>query len=78
MRAPGWVTIIEAFITTTIPGSLLLLGEWDSISGAVAIGTGFTTILVFALLAARSARRSPAAPLTTKRALTGTFERSAG
>jgi putative amide transporter protein len=29
-RATGWVTVIEAFITATVPGALLLLGWWET------------------------------------------------
>jgi hypothetical protein len=54
--ATGWVTVIEAFITTTIPGALLLLGEWTSLADAVAIGAGLLAIVVFAALLVRPPR----------------------
>lgn len=57
--ATGWVTTIEAFITTTIPGALLLLGQWNNMSDGVAIGAGVVALVVFALLLARSASRFP-------------------
>lgn len=45
--ATGWVTVIEAFITTTIPGGLLLLGRWDDMPNWVATVVGLAAIAVF-------------------------------
>lgn len=53
--ATGWATTIEAFITTTVPGALLLLGKWRSVSGDVAVGAGSGTILLIMVLAIRCA-----------------------
>ena len=55
--ATGWAATIEAVITTTIPGGLMLLGYWSSVPGRVAIGTGGITILLIAALAIWSSRR---------------------
>jgi putative amide transporter protein len=56
-RLTGWATTIEAFVTTTIPGALLLLGEWRSVSGAAAVAAGLITIVLAALLGATSIER---------------------
>lgn len=53
-RLAGWAATVEAFVTTTIPGALLLLGEWRAVSGAVAVGTGLATIMLVAMLGAWS------------------------
>jgi len=41
----GWVTLIQALITTTIPGFLILIGMWDSIGSEVM----WATALAFAI-----------------------------
>ena len=53
-RATGWVAMIEALITATIPSALLMLGWWDSMPQWVAVAAGLFAILVFILLAFRS------------------------
>jgi hypothetical protein len=55
--ATGWVTVIEAFITTTIPGGLLLLGKWDDIPDWVATAVGLSAIAIFVLLMLRRPTR---------------------
>lgn len=59
-RATGWLTVMEAFVTTTVPGALLLTGEWENVSGGVAVGVGLATLVVFATLLVRSPRERPA------------------
>lgn len=59
--ATGWVTVIEAFITTTIPGGLLLVGAWDDMPNWVATAAGLGTIVVFALLMLRRPMPDPPA-----------------
>lgn len=54
----GWVTAIEAFVTATIPGALLLLGVWEEVPAVVAIGAGALTLVVFALLLRHGSRRA--------------------
>lgn len=53
----GWITTIHGFLTTTIPGALLLLGSWGSVSTVVALSTGAIALLVFGALLQRSAVR---------------------
>lgn len=57
----GWVTVTEAFVTATVPGALLLLGEWDDLADGVAIGVAVATIAVFGILTVRALgqRRRP-------------------
>lgn len=62
--ATGWVTVIEAFITTTIPGGLLLLGQWNNMSDAVALGAGAVAVIVFAALLTRRPAADPASAPT--------------
>jgi preprotein translocase subunit SecD len=61
-RATGWAAIIEAFVTTTIPGALLLLGDWRAVSGAITVAAGLLTLVLVALLGARSLARSRVCP----------------
>lgn len=53
----GWAAIIEAFITATIPGALMLLGYWRSVSGGVALDTGGITIVIVVALTIWSSSR---------------------
>ena len=47
--AAGWLAIMEAAVTTTVPGALLLLGRWTTLDTAwVAVAT-IVTIAVFAI-----------------------------
>lgn len=73
--ATGWAATIEAVITTTIPGGLMLLGYWRSVPGSVAIGTGGITIVLIGALAiwssGRSARRSVSGEPTVAPTLAG-------
>jgi putative amide transporter protein len=52
----GWATLILSFTTCTIPGFLLLLGEWD----------GVHTWLVLVVIAATVAALVPVALRTTR------------
>jgi putative amide transporter protein len=52
----GWVTVVEAIITATIPGLLLLLGAWDDVPDALAVGVAVAAAALFALIGARTAR----------------------
>lgn len=69
----GWVTLTEAFVTATIPGALLLLGEWDDLADGVAIGVATATIAVFGILTVRALDRRRR--LAGDRALSGSIPR---
>lgn len=60
--ATGWVAVIEAFITTTIPGALLMLGWWEPMPQWVAVVGGLLAIAVFGLLAFRSSPSTASPP----------------
>ncbi len=51
--ATGWVTLIEAFVTATIPAALLMLGWWEPMPPWVAVLAGLVSIAAFGLLALR-------------------------
>lgn len=53
----GWVTAIQGFLTTTIPGALLMLGEWTSIPEIGAVAVCILALGVFAALLRYSAMR---------------------
>jgi hypothetical protein len=43
----GWVTLIQAWVTATIPAFLTLIGQWDSISTGVVYGVTILCIISF-------------------------------
>lgn len=57
----GWLTLILSFTTCTIPGFLLLLGEWDQVPTWAVLVVIAATALAIGPIAARSLRR----PATT-------------
>lgn len=63
----GWVTLVMSFTTCTIPGFLLLLGEWGNVStGLVLVVTALEVALFLAVAAstmrgASNVQESPAA-----------------
>jgi hypothetical protein len=65
----GWLTVILAFTTCTIPGYLLLLGEWDQVPTWAVLATIVATALALVPVANRTLRRAPdhitTAPVTT-------------
>jgi hypothetical protein len=56
----GWITLIEAIITATIPGLLLVLGGWAEVPDVLAIVVTAMAFVLFAVIGARTARRKPA------------------
>jgi hypothetical protein len=58
----GWLTLILSFTTCTIPGFLLLLGEWGHVGTWLVLAVMAATVAAVAPLAVRSLRRVPAAP----------------
>ena len=63
----GWITVVEAIITATIPGLLLLLGTWTRVPDLAVVGVAAAAALLFGALAARASRERPraGAPLRT-------------
>jgi putative amide transporter protein len=65
----GWLTVILAFTTCTIPGYLLLLGEWDRVPTWAVLVTIAATVLALVPVANRTLRaapnRVPTTPVTT-------------
>ena len=62
LTAPaGWLTLILSFTTCTIPGFLLLLGEWGHVSTWLVLVVIAATVLAVAPLTVRSLRQ-PATP----------------
>lgn len=59
----GWVTVVEAIITATIPGLLLLLDSWDDVPDLLAVGVAVAAAALFALIGARTARDPTASAL---------------
>ncbi|MGF9715285.1 AmiS/UreI family transporter [Paenibacillus naphthalenovorans] len=46
----GWVTLIQAWITATIPAYLTLIGIWDSVGNAAAYGTAILCAAFFVII----------------------------
>lgn len=61
-KPTGWTTLIMSFTTCTIPGFLILIGEWDPVPGALAVIVGGVTILA-ALALVSGARRAAREPI---------------
>lgn len=56
----GWITLIEAIITATIPGLLLVLGGWADVPDVLAVVVTAMAFVLFVVIGARTARREPA------------------
>lgn len=55
----GWLTLILAFTTCTIPGYLLLLGEWEHVPTWAVLATIAATVLALVPVANRTLRSAP-------------------
>jgi len=55
----GWVTVVEAIITATIPGLLLLTGGWDDVPDLLAVGVAVAAAALFAVIGARTSSGPP-------------------
>ena len=53
----GWVTLVMSFTTCTIPGFLLLLGEWGNVSTALVFVVTAVEVAFFLAVAASTMRR---------------------
>lgn len=52
--ATGWITVLAACLTITVPGALMLLGTWDELPAAAVTAAGLALIAVFVPLVLRS------------------------
>ncbi len=52
----GWITVVEAIITATIPGLLLLLGTWTRVPDLAVVVVAVAAAVLFAALGARASR----------------------
>lgn len=55
----GWMTLILSFTTCTIPGFLLLLGDWTKIPTWAVVASMVATAVVLLPLALRSVAAQP-------------------
>lgn len=58
--AAGWLTLIQAFTTCTVPGFVILLGEWDRVTAGQIGAAAFLSLVVFAAVALRKPAPAPA------------------
>jgi hypothetical protein len=56
----GWITVIEAIITATIPGLLLLLDAWADVPDLLVVAIAAAAVVLFVVIGGRTARREPA------------------
>jgi len=56
--AAGWLTVLEAFSTCTIPGALLLAGRWNGLSTGIVIAAQAAVAVAFLAVAWRSPRHA--------------------
>ena len=52
-HAAGWLAIMEAIVTASAPGGLLIIGQWEDLATAWVAGAAAAVIGVFLLLAYR-------------------------
>lgn len=53
----GWITVIEAIITATIPGLLLILGVWADVPDVLVVVVTVAALVLFVVIGGRTARR---------------------
>jgi hypothetical protein len=58
----GWLTLILSFTTCTIPGFLLLLGEWGHVGTWLVLVVMAATVVAVAPITVRSLRQPAAVP----------------
>ncbi len=58
----GWITVIEAVITATIPGLLLLLGAWADVPDLLVVAVAAASVVLFGVIGARTARGARPVP----------------
>jgi hypothetical protein len=58
----GWLTLILSFTTCTIPGFLLLLGEWGHVGTWLVLVVIAATVVAVAPVTVASLRQPPVAP----------------
>ncbi len=58
----GWLTLILSFTTCTVPGFLLLLGEWGHVPWWLVLVVALASVAAVAPVGARSLRAAPVVP----------------
>ncbi|MDQ6524514.1 AmiS/UreI family transporter [Nocardioides sp. LHD-245] len=49
--ATGWLAVLQAFTTTTLPGALMLTGRWDDVPTGVVVAAQVAVVVVFVAVA---------------------------
>ena len=52
--AVGWLALLEALVTTSVPGAMLVVGSWSGLATAWVAGATVATVATFAVLAVRA------------------------
>ena len=55
----GWITVVEAIITATIPGLLLLLDAWADVPDLLVVAVAAAAVVLFVVIGGRTARTEP-------------------
>lgn len=55
----GWITVVEAIITATIPGLLLLLDAWADVPDLLVVAVAAAAVVLFVVIGGRTARAEP-------------------
>jgi hypothetical protein len=50
----GWLAVLQAFTTTTIPGAMQLTGTWEEVNAAVVVAVQVVVVALFLVLVARA------------------------
>lgn len=56
--ATGWLAIMQAFTTTTVPGALMLTGVWDAVPVGVVVAVQAAVVILFVALALTGSSRA--------------------
>ncbi len=52
-HAAGWLAIMEAIVTASVPGGLLMIGQWENLATAWVAGATAGVVAIFFVLAFR-------------------------
>jgi putative amide transporter protein len=55
----GWITVVEAIVTATAPGLLLLLGAWTDVPDLAVVAVAVASVVLFVVIGVGTARGRP-------------------
>ncbi len=58
----GWITVVEALVTATVPALLLLLGAWTDVPDLAVVAVAVASVVLFVVIGMLTARGRPTGP----------------